>query len=97
VWGVLPNIQDKNNREVDKGMDSLKLTVSCAEVRNWYDEMSALTTVVSLAKKGILNDHIEIALNRELSKISENASSHPHGGGHHYTLLSLFCLRVKFL
>jgi len=30
VWGVLPNIQDKNNREVDKGMDSLKLTVSVA-------------------------------------------------------------------
>jgi|GEM_PF-5074133 len=28
VWGVLPNIQDKNNRKVDKGMDSLKSTVS---------------------------------------------------------------------
>ena len=28
VQHILPNIQDKNNREVDKGMDSLKLTVS---------------------------------------------------------------------
>jgi len=28
VQHILPNTQDKNNREVDKGMDSLKLTVS---------------------------------------------------------------------
>ena len=28
VRHMLPNIQDKNNREMDKGMDSLKLTAS---------------------------------------------------------------------
>ena len=28
VQHILPNIQDKNYREMDKGMDSLKLTVS---------------------------------------------------------------------
>jgi len=28
VQPILSNIQDKNNREVDKGMDSLKSTVS---------------------------------------------------------------------
>ena len=28
VQPILPNIQDKNNREMDKGMDSLKSTVS---------------------------------------------------------------------
>jgi len=28
VQHILPNIQDKNNRKMDKGMDSLKLTVS---------------------------------------------------------------------